>query len=377
MGRPAEARTLSVTEVSVLPHDCSPSAYAAQLEDKRTRLHELLHEFSAPEPEVYPSPPAHYRQRAEFRLWHEGYDIHYLMFAGKEPIRVTAFLPGSLRIGDLMQGLREELQRAPALRLRLYQVEFLTTMSGEALLSLIYHRTLDGVWEDAAHSAQARLGARIVGRSRRQRLVVGADFVTERLSVDGNSFAYRQPEGCFTQPNAEVNRAMLGWARRACAGSQDCDLLELYCGIGNFTVALAPLFRRALATEVGASAIGAAQHNLHANGIDNVFVARLSSAEAASALSGERPYRRLADFDLDRFDPHTLFVDPPRVGLDARTLAFACRFERIVYVSCNPRTLRENMLHLGKPYRIERCALFDQFPYTPHMECGVVLRRQA
>jgi tRNA (uracil-5-)-methyltransferase len=187
---------------------------------------------------------------------------------------------------------------------------------------------------------------------------------------------YRQPEGCFTQPNAAVNRAMLGWARDAC-GQRGGDLLELYCGIGNFTVALAPLFRTVLATEIDTTAIAAARHNLTVNGIGNCTVARLSSAEAASALARERPFRRLAGFDLDDFSPCTLLVDPPRAGLDARTLAFAAGFERLVYISCNPVTLRANLAALGSGFVIERFAMFDQFPYTHHLECGVLLRRHS
>ena len=71
-----------------------------------------------------------------------------------------------------------------------------------------------------------------------------------------------------------------------------------------------------------------------------------------------------------------MLVDPPRAGLDARTLAQVAGFDHIVYISCNPRTLLENLRALAPTHRIERCAAFDQFPYTPHLECGVSLRRR-
>lgn len=364
----------------VLPEDCSAAAYAAQLARKQAALGELLAEFSPPAPEVHASPPVHYRQRAEFRVWHTGDDLFYAMFprgGAREPLHIDAFPPASQRINALMPALRAALCAEPALKRRLFQVEFLSTLDGEALVTLIYRRPLDAAWEAAARALQARLGVRLIGRARRQRLVLDADFVTERLAVGGRVLEYRQPEGCFTQPNAAVNCAMLGWARDACAAIGGGDLLELYCGIGNFTAAIAPCFGRVLATEVDTGAIAAARWNLRANGIDNTFLARLSSAEAAAALAGERPFRRLADFALDRFAPRTLFVDPPRAGLDGRTLALAAGFERIVYVSCNPRSLRDNLRVLGPRYRIARCALFDQFPYTAHTECGVLLERDA
>jgi len=362
-----------------LPQDYSEAAAGAQLALKRERLLELLRPFDAPEPEVHASPAIHFRQRAEFRVWHENDAIHYLMFGGKdsrEPLRLAQFPAASRRINTLMQGLSAELSHTPVLKQRLWQVEFLDTLAGESLITLVYHRKLDAQWQNAATEVSERLGAGIVGRSRGQRLVVERDWVTERLSVNGRTLEYRQPEGSFTQPNATVNSAMLAWAQRVCAGEPERDLLELYCGIGNFTVSVAGCFRRVLATEIGAGAIAAAQHNLAANGIHNTFVARLSSAEAAAAMARERPFRRLRSFDLEDFRPEVLLVDPPRAGMDEDTRALAAGFNRIVYVSCNPTTLRRDIEALGSAYRVRHTALFDQFPYTPHMECGVVLERQ-
>lgn len=51
-------------------------------------------------------------------------------------------------------------------------------------------------------------------------------------------------------------------------------------------------------------------------------------------------------------------------------------YQRILYISCNPETLAENLAALHSTHRITRCALFDQFPYTHHMESGVLLERR-
>jgi tRNA (uracil-5-)-methyltransferase len=362
-----------------LPEEYSAVAAAAQLQRKREHLTGLLAPLGAPEPEVHASAPINFRQRAEFRVWHEGVDTFYLMFGGpdsREQVRLREFPTASRRINALMTQLLRVLADSPVLKRQLWQVEFLDTLAGDSLVTLVYHRRLDEEWEQAARQAARELGAMIVGRSRGQRVVLERDWVLESLEVEGQRLSYRQPEGSFTQPNAAVNQAMLGWARRACADSGGGDLLELYCGIGNFTVAVAGCFRQVLATEIGAAAISAARHNLAANGITNTAVARLSSAEAASAMARERPFRRLKDFDLDGFKPQTLLVDPPRAGLDRDTLALAANFSRIVYVSCNPQSLCRDLQVLGPDFRITRTALFDQFPYTPHMECGVVLERQ-
>ncbi|VEI47353.1 tRNA (uracil-5-)-methyltransferase [Actinobacillus equuli] len=69
------------------------------------------------------------------------------------------------------------------------------------------------------------------------------------------------------------------------------------------------------------------------------------------------------------------FVDPPRAGLDQDTLNMVQAYERILYISCNPHTLADNLQQLTQTHRIERAALFDQFPYTHHVESGVWLIR--
>lgn len=65
--------------------------------------------------------------------------------------------------------------------------------------------------------------------------MIGHDYVVEKLEVGGRTFSYRQPEGAFTQPNGTVNQKMLNWAYDA-LGDRPDDLLELYCGNGNFTL---------------------------------------------------------------------------------------------------------------------------------------------
>lgn len=197
----------------------------------------------------------------------------------------------------------------------------------------------------------------------------------EELEVDGRRLRYRQHEGAFSQPNGGVNRQMLGWAR-AQAAPLGGDLLELYCGNGNFTVALAPLFGRVLATEVSKSSVQAAGHNLADNAVANVALARMSSDEISAALAGRESFTRLKDIDLDAFRFSTLFVDPPRSGLDPATLELARGFEHILYISCNPETLRDNVAALQATHAIAAAAAFDQFPYTHHLECGLLLRRR-
>ena len=355
-----------------------PARYPSLLADKVSQFKRAFAPFAVPEPAVFPSVPLHYRLRAEFRMWHEGDRIDYAMFDPadpKTPIAIEMFPVAAEPICAVMPRLRERLQGDEILKRRLFQVDFLATLSGELMVSLVYHRALDERWEAAARALAADLGVQVIGRSRKQKIVLDRDWVLEQFELDGRALRYQQIEGSFTQPNGGVNRQMLGWARAQAAGLGG-DLLELYCGNGNFTVALAPLFGRVLATEVSKSSVHAALYNLDANGVDNVTMVRMSSDEIGGALARSREFRRLKDVDLDAYRFSTLFVDPPRAGLDAPTLELARGFERVLYISCNPGTLQENVAALQGTHGITAAAVFDQFPYTPHLECGLLLTRR-
>tara|TARA_R110001592_G_scaffold363036_1_gene679401 strand:- start:15308 stop:16402 length:1095 start_codon:yes stop_codon:yes gene_type:complete len=354
-----------------------PAQYQALLAAKSARVSELLAPFKPPAAEVFASAPLAYRMRAEFRIWHDGDTLDYVMFRQddrKTPVPIREFPIACEAIQQLMPVLREKLTHCDTLRRKLFQVEFLSTQAGETLVTLIYHRKLLADWEIEASALAAELRVSLVGRSRKQKLVLGDNFVRESLAVDGRVFSYLQYEQAFTQPNAGVNTLMLSWAC-ARAASLTGDLLELYCGNGNFTLPLSQHFDNVLATELSKTSVRAARENLAHNAIGNVQIIRLSAEEVTQAMRGEREFRRLADLEkpLHEYQLRTIFVDPPRAGLDEQTVQMAADFEAIMYISCNPDTLAENLAVLCQTHRIENFAMFDQFPYTDHMECGVLL----
>jgi len=357
-----------------------PEHYPELLAHKVARVSELLARWTPGPPAVYRSDPTGFRARAEFRIWHQGDDLDYVMFRPDAPtvaVPIARFPIASDAIQRLMPALRALLQESAILRRKLFQVEFLSSLAGDMLVTLVYHRPLQADWEHAATALGRQLGVSIVGRSRRQKIVLGRDFVEEVLTIHGEPFRYRQYEQSFTQPNARVNQRMIEWACERAAGL-DGDLLELYCGNGNFTLPLARHFGQVIATELAKRSVRAARENLEANGIANVQIIRLSAQEASQALRGERSFRRLAELPrpLGEYDLRTVFVDPPRAGLDAETVNMVSAFPAILYISCNPQTLAQNLAALEGSHRAAQFALFDQFPYTDHMECGVLLLRK-
>lgn len=364
----------------MLPNDYQPERYQELLNEKVAAVLSSFKALDAPDPQIFASPPHSFRMRAEFRVWHDGEDLNFVMFERdrpRDPINISVFPFGSPRIQAALSPLRVLLQGNEILRTKLFQIEFLSTLSDECLVTLIYHRKLDEEWLREASQVEQALDIKVIGRSRGQKLVVSEDWVTEKLQVEGLPYTYKQPEQAFIQPNATVNQEMLSWACQQ-ARYTDKDLLELYCGIGNFTIPLSKHYRRVLATEVSKVATRAAQDNLVLNGIDNVAFARLAAEEVTQALNGEREFRRLKSLEppLNDYDLATVFVDPPRAGLDQDTTRLCQKFNQILYISCNPLTLIDNLNDMSQTHRLEALAFFDQFPYTHHLECGVSLIRR-
>lgn len=359
-----------------------PALYPSQLAAKVAEFKANFAPFAVPEPSVFASAPLHYRLRAEFRMWHHGDEIDYAMFDPadrKQPILMRDFPVASESICAAMPRLRQALMASETLKHRLFQVDFLATLSGDMLITLIYHRKLDEPWAAAARALAAEMGVQIIGRSRGQKVVLERDWVLEEFELNGRTLRYQQLEGSFSQPNGGVNRQMLGWACQQAAEigkSQPGDLLELYCGNGNFTMALAPLFGKVLATEVSKSSVQAAQYSMATNAIDNLAIVRMASEEISAALAGREIFKRMQGIDLAAHAFSTLFLDPPRAGLDPATLELASGFDHILYISCNPQTLHDNVAALQATHCIAAAAVFDQFPYTHHLECGLLLKRR-
>lgn len=355
--------------------------YDAQLNEKEQRITEQFQRFGVKQLEVFSSEPINYRQRAEFRVWHDGDDLFHIMFdqQTKDKIRVDTFDPAAPLVGEVMQVMINNLKGCEVLRRKLFQIDYLSTLSGEILVSLLYHKPLDEHWLAEINALKEKLSSQykidFIGRARKQKEKLGDDFVTERLMVNGQELIYQQVENSFTQPNAKVNIKMLEWAQELCKPLSN-DLLELYCGNGNFSIALAGSFNKVLATEISKSSVHSAQYNIAQNKVTNLDIIRMSSEEFTQAMRGERTFSRLDGINLNSYNCQTILVDPPRAGMDTLTCDLVANYENIIYISCNPDTLERDLDRLTQTHEVKRFAIFDQFPYTHHIESGVFLQRK-
>lgn len=358
--------------------------YEEQLDFKINREKERFSNITDIEFDIIKSSPSHFRNRAEFRIWWEKDEkgkenLSYAMNDFKKNIlKIDSCQMVSKEIAQLMPKLISLLSDDLSLSFKLFAVEFLGSTSSDMLVTLIYHKKLDDEWILKAKEIEQKLKVKIIGRSKKQKIVLTNNFINETLNIGINKkrqdFFFAYEEGGFTQPNTNVNIKMIEWVLGNIENSSK-DLCELYCGGGNFTIPLSTKFRKVLATEISKTSIKSALKNCELNNIENISFVRMSAEEFVEALNGIRAFNRLKNIDLKSYDFGTIFMDPPRSGLDETTRNLAKDFENIIYISCNPQTLHRDLKELVKTHKIVKFALFDQFAFTNHIESGVVLKK--
>ncbi len=203
--------------------------------------------------------------------------------------------------------------------------------------------------------------------------LLGEPYLDERLAgVD-----LRVPATAFLQTNSAMCEVLYATALGFAGADPARPAVDLYCGIGPLSLALARQALQVQAVEIQEEAIAAARVNAALNGIGNVaFYARdvrpLLKSPPHPTLDAGR-----AD-DADR--PAVVVVDPPRAGLARKALQRAAELgaERFVYVSCNPTTLSGNGAELAElGYGLRLVAPVDMFPQTHHIEAVALFTRDA
>jgi 23S rRNA (uracil1939-C5)-methyltransferase len=171
----------------------------------------------------------------------------------------------------------------------------------------------------------------------------------------------------FIQVNAELNQRMVTRALELLDPQPSEAVLDLFCGLGNFTLPLARRAGRVLGIEADAALIEKAQRNAQRNQLPN------AEFHLADLYSPDTP----DPWGPERFDKWLL--DPPRTGAVemVKRLPVQGGPRRILYVSCNPGTLArdsEILVHT-KGYRLAAAGIMDMFPQTNHVEAMALFER--
>ena len=182
--------------------------------------------------------------------------------------------------------------------------------------------------------------------------------------VDGLELEF-EPQH-FIQINAALNRALVERACELLELGPENRVLDLFCGLGNFTLALARRVREVVGVEGDNGLVEWARHNAARNGIAN-------AAFYAADLAGDLTDQPWIQGGYDR-----ILLDPPRSGaLELLPWLATLGARRIVYVSCHPATLARDVGELTQRfgYRLLGAGVLDMFPHTTHVESIAVLAR--
>jgi len=189
-------------------------------------------------------------------------------------------------------------------------------------------------------------------------------FQTKELSLQIGDEVYNFNAEAFFQINQELLKPLV---EVALAEAQGESALDLYCGVGLFTLPLARLFKRVVAVESNSVAARFARRNVQQAALENTRIFTATVTEwMTTATSGAR-------FDF-------VLLDPPRTGAESSVIKGILQLApmRISYVSCDPATLARDLKKLiAGGYEIDSLTGFDIFPQTHHVETVVLLRRAA
>ena len=171
----------------------------------------------------------------------------------------------------------------------------------------------------------------------------------------------------FIQVNAKLNQTMIAHALALLDAQPDERVLDLFCGLGNFTLPLARSVREVVGVEGEAGLVARAKENAQRNGLDNAqfFAADLTQDQ------------RNAPWMRQGFDK--LLLDPPRSGaIDVLQQLPLKQFKRIVYVSCHPGSLARDAGYLvnEQGFTLVSAGAMDMFPHTAHVESIAVFERR-
>ncbi|CAK0746060.1 23S rRNA (uracil(1939)-C(5))-methyltransferase RlmD [Gammaproteobacteria bacterium] len=222
---------------------------------------------------------------------------------------------------------------------------------------------------------QARLIAFASEKSSRLRIFLqpaGLDTITPLWPKSSSSLIYRLPlyeitiafrPTDFTQVNLAVNRAMVEQAISLLEPQPGEAVLDLYCGLGNFSLPLARCQARVTGVEGDAGLVTRARENARDHALEVEFFVH--------DLNQGLPMELLRANNAHGFPYSKALLDPPRSGAAAVLPDLAAlEIARIVYVSCNPETLSRDAIDLVRRhgYHLEAAGVIDMFPHTGHME---------
>jgi len=344
-------------------------AYPAQLKYKQEILLDTLKKIGGIGPrQCFPilrSPEtSHYRLRTQFNVRQKDgrQQIGFFRQGSYDLIEVeNAFLIHPL-INRTLNSVRTLVSELPVL------TEIHINASPSAQVHILFFSETDaypGI--DAFFSKLQKAAPEVIGITGYSRKRKAFSLGRNKLTLEVEDLTLNATEGNFFQVNWAQNLNMVRTVLDFSALTGTETVLDLYCGIGNFSLPLARKARTLIGIESGYSSIEDAIANAKLNKITNAeFIA-------------DDMQKGLKELIQRKMRADVIVLDPPRAGATLKTLERVLAFvpQKIVYVSCNPSTLARDLkfFHLFG-FRLDRLQPVDMFPYTYHIECVAEMVRE-
>lgn len=190
--------------------------------------------------------------------------------------------------------------------------------------------------------------------------IVGRGYITDRLG----DFVFKISPMSFYQVNPVQAEALYNIAIEKANITKDDVVCDLYCGIGTIGIFASKFAKKVYGIEIVSQAIEDARVNANLNKINNIEFICGDVEEAFDEL-----------IKKEKVKPDVIIVDPPRRGLDVKTIGNIIKLKtsRVVYISCNPATMVRDLKLMEELYEVVEVQPVDMFPFTSHVECVCVL----
>ena len=191
-------------------------------------------------------------------------------------------------------------------------------------------------------------------------ILYGRDYITEELL----GLKFKISPFSFFQTNSRGAESLYSIVRDFMGNGDNKVVFDLYCGTGTIGQIAAPNAKKVIGLELIEEAVEAAKENAKLNGLDNCEFIAGDVAETIKKV---------------KVKPDIIILDPPRSGVSPKALDYVIKFnaKEIIYVSCNPKTMVDNLeTLLAAGYKVEKSKVKDMFPNTPHAEVCVKLVKQ-
>ena len=194
-------------------------------------------------------------------------------------------------------------------------------------------------------------------------VLYGNGYIQDKLG----KYTFNISTNSFYQVNPPQTEKLYDFAISSANLNKNDIVFDLYCGIGTIAIFTSDFVKRVYGIEIVPNAIKDANENAKINGINNI---EFMVGDVETALSEL--------IKKENVLPDVVFVDPPRKGLDNRTIANLLKMKpkKIVYISCNPSSLMRDLHELEQCYIVQMITPVDLFPWTSHVEVVSVLGRK-